>query len=703
MIKRSLLSAFVLAVVFICLIAMACPMQSVARFIPNSPAVAEFLPKDIYSLSGAEVYENGDVKITGGNPNVYLSNINCKTKTIAINFKQPVSESFAAIMYYDTGNGLNESEKIYSSAFKGDDWICFNLPNESQCVAARIDINIEYTFKSINVYDVEPDMILSKIQNPWWEYVLCAVVAIAVCIAVFILDIKFNFFDKMCKSLCNNKFAILKGFIGAVICVALAAGVEFLCGIIFGPSTAGEIFNIYRFLFICGVFLTLAAIAFFVRSVDKKPEKLFLAIILIVGFVMIFASQFGHIAWDVETHYEWALNSSYIGRAYKTEADRFVTTNQDLYWSKESALDNKNNIEFINATNNYVVEEFSYGKRLTHVPSGIFIALARFFGLNYYWIITLGRVPNLLIYAFACYFGMKKLKSGKMILAVLAFLPTNMFVATNFSYDYWLNGFSMLGIAYFVSEMQQPEKQISLKDNIIMCGAIAIACFPKQIYAPLLLIPFFLRKINFEKRKRYYAICVSAFVVLLVLLALRSLSSVMSAGDLRGGSSVGPMQQVKFILGNPFTYAKTLLNFLWSYLSIGSAKDYICNMAYIGYGFGHGIMLSLMIFTAFTDKNKYDTNNKYTLVKGFNLLLLFGVAALVATALYVSFTAVGSDVIRGCQGRYLMPLLLPVMSIIGSEFINNTVNRKWYNGFILSCCALVNFVSVAITMTVKLL
>ena len=120
--------------------------------------------------------------------------------------------------------------------------------------------------------------------------------------------------------------------------------------------------------------------------------------------------------------------------------------------------------------------------------------------MNFYWRLTLGRVPNLLLYAFAIYLGMKKLKSGKMILAVLAFMPTNLFIATNYSYDYLVNSLSMLGIAYFVSEMQQPDKPISLKDNVVMCGSIALACVPKQIYAPLLLVPFFLRKNNFEKK-----------------------------------------------------------------------------------------------------------------------------------------------------------------------------------------------------------
>ena len=40
----------------------------------------------------------------------------------------------------------------------------------------------------------------------------------------------------------------------------------------------------------------------------------------------------------------------------------------------------------------------------------------------------------------------------------------------------------------------------------------------------------------------------------------------------------------------------------------------------------------------------------------------FGVAAVVFTSMYVSYTAVGSDKILGVQGRYFIPLFLPFLS-----------------------------------------
>ena len=43
--------------------------------------------------------------------------------------------------------------------------------------------------------------------------------------------------------------------------------------------------------------------------------------------------------------------------------------------------------------------------------------------------------------------------------------------------------------------------------------------------------------------------------------------------------------------------------------------------------------------------------------------LLIGTSALMASALYVSFTAVGSDTVAGCQGRYLLPLVVPFLAL----------------------------------------
>ena len=49
---------------------------------------------------------------------------------------------------------------------------------------------------------------------------------------------------------------------------------------------------------------------------------------------------------------------------------------------------------------------------------------------------------------------------------------------------------------------------------------------------------------------------------------------------------------------------------------------------------------------------------------------------LVATALYISFTAVGADYIAGCQPRYLLPLLFPTAYFIGVDGVTTKINKN---------------------------
>ena len=92
------------------------------------------------------------------------------------------------------------------------------------------------------------------------------------------------------------------------------------------------------------------------------------------------------------------------------------------------------------------------------------MSLSRFAGLSYYEIVTISKLGSALVFCFVCYLAMRRLKSGKMILAVVAMFPTSLYLASSFSYDYWVNCFTILGMAYFVANLQE-------KDEPIITGA----------------------------------------------------------------------------------------------------------------------------------------------------------------------------------------------------------------------------------------
>ena len=98
---------------------------------------------------------------------------------------------------------------------------------------------------------------------------------------------------------------------------------------------------------------------------------------------------------------------------------------------------------------------------------------------------------------------------------------------------------------------------------------------------------------------------------------------------------------------------------------------------------------------AFTDKCEPDTGlGDRVWVRTVSEGLLAVALVLVATSLYVAYTAVGSGTIEGCQPRYLAPLIFPAMMFLGSGRIRNGMNRPLYNGLILGTAAFVGYAAV---------
>ena len=161
----------------------------------------------------------------------------------------------------------------------------------------------------------------------------------------------------------------------------------------------------------------------------------------------------------------------------------------------------------------------------------------------------------------------------------------------------------------------------------------------------------------------------AVFAVVFVMFVIKSLTSVTSVGDLRGGAGVNSTQQVKYILLTPVGYAKTLLKFLKDYLSIPTTRQYISFFAYLGHGKTAYIFLALLGISVLFDKGENNSFKGSVWISILSVLMFVGMAGLIATALYISFTPVGYDGINGCQPRYLIPLLAPMALTVANPGI----------------------------------
>lgn len=450
------------------------------------------------------------------------------------------------------------------------------------------------------------------------------------------------------------------------------------------------------------VLIGLGSLFLFYRKLFAQKVEL-IVFLIIIGTGTVYATTLPAscgVSWDDEIHYSIPLVMSHLFDRKISEADDMILEDftetalnhanytqeeqQSWYESIDTAYKQGDATDTARSLPRY--------KKLVYIPAAIGLLLGRALHLPYHMTFILGRWCNLLLYAIVIYLALKKLKSGKMIAAVIALLPPNIFMASSYSYDPWMTAFIMYGFCSFFGELQRPEKKIKKKDLIFMILAFFLGVGPKVIYIPLILVVLFLPKEKFQNQRQYriFRGCVIG-VALIVTVSFLEPFIVSNSGviqDNRGGSDIDAAAQVAYIFANPFTYTKTLLKFLTDYISLTSAQSYLTYLHYFGTA-GYSLVLVVLLFvTTFTDREYCDCKVK-VLPRIITLGLSFATMCLVATSMYIAFTGVASDTILGCQYRYVIPFMFPVLYVIGSGHIENKMRREYYNGIILALCSFV--------------
>ncbi len=498
--------------------------------------------------------------------------------------------------------------------------------------------------------------------------------------------------------------------------VVLSFGLERLIAAIFYGNDA---FFWGRYMGVLVVVELAALFVCFRKVVAQKVEIAVLVIVLSVGtlYATALPSSCG-VSWDDEWHYYYPMLLSHVLNPAITEAEMYYMNN-----FPQTALERKNydresqEITYKEIDERYQPQKAALTERtwpryrnLCYLPAAFGLWLGRLAHLPYHMTFMLGRWFNLLFYAILTYLAIRKLKSGKILAAVVTLLPFNLFMASSYSYDPWITAWFLYGFCCFFGELQQPEKKMTTLEWLCMIFAFFIGAGPKLLYIPLLLVTLLMPKEKYaspKQRKVMLAVLACVFVVACVKLLL--LFAAPDAGgiqDTRGGEDIDAIGQIRYIFSHPWEYTKTLLGFLADYVSLKSTLHYITYLHYFTQlepTVFAPLMVALVAAVAITDKGEPDLSVR-ALPRTACIVLSFGVLCLVATSMYVAFTGVGSDTIKGCQYRYIAPTVFPVLYSLGSarlvlwvkekyKFISR-VKREYYNGIVLAICAFVSIHAV---------
>ena len=307
---------------------------------------------------------------------------------------------------------------------------------------------------------------------------------------------------------------------------------------------------------------------------------------------------------------------------------------------------------------------------------------------------------------------MRQLKCGKMVYAIIALLPITLMHVSNYHYFYWTSGLLLMGLGYLVGIIQK--KDIVPRNKlVIMLLALIVACLPRLVYFPIILLCLLIPKKCFKSKNEalIYKIVVIAccFTVASFFIIPTLFGGGLGEGDTRGGSDISPARQLAYILENPVKYLKTFAKFvipfysqnidgqiMHAYINESSFPRFIADYIYLDYRFTDSLYLAythyisssliiiLLIFSVITDRSEDVIYGK--LPGGVAFLLCFTIGSAVITYMYLAFNSVGARTIGGVQTRYVLPLFYPTVAFLGYHkwgLINKYIPAKIYNGSIL--------------------
>lgn len=273
------------------------------------------------------------------------------------------------------------------------------------------------------------------------------------------------------------------------------------------------------------------------------------------------------------------------------------------------------------------------------------------------------RLASLLSYLILVWLAIRLIPSGKWLLLVLAVSPMALFQAATLSPDAISNGIGFLFIAGCLRLAGL--ERIGWKQLGGLIVLVFLLFLAKLNLLPLILLvvlPFTLSKFT---EKRMYAFLLAG-ITLLFLVEVAGWNRIASRNfDSLLLDQANPGAQVLHMLGYPLTFLLIVL------------KDIVRNgLTYFqswinGYGYYYWtppVIISLLYllslgFVIFKESTSAQIDRKLR-----NVLLLVALAGYVTTiaSLYISFAPVGSDQVFGVQGRYFIPLALPLFLIVSS-------------------------------------
>ena len=277
--------------------------------------------------------------------------------------------------------------------------------------------------------------------------------------------------------------------------------------------------------------------------------------------------------------------------------------------------------------------------------------------LTYY----LGRLSNLLFYAFLVFWAIKIIPFYKLPLLCLALLPMSLSLAGAYTCDVAVLGLNFLWVAMLLKTLTSdyPLKIFDKQILTLLCVALLMA-FSKS-YILLLPLIFLLPVCRFKTQKDYI---ISLFLIIFAAIAgllywsfcIKGLT--LNMNDCFANSDL----QIEFIKTHPLQYLSVLIKTFF----IKTPRLYITMVGVLGWQDTKLDWITYIIYPFLIYSGMKAENFNFRFYKWQKAVILLTVIAAVLityTSLYIMWSPVANAVVLGLNGKYFIPLILPLLCL----------------------------------------
>ena len=433
---------------------------------------------------------------------------------------------------------------------------------------------------------------------------------------------------------------------------------------------------------------------FFTKEwIIRNPVPMFAISSMLIGSAMIWGVGTNQVGYDEYVHAKSIYDLSFGTTIETTEAAMQLKGNllPFFYTPEERALIE----EYEQRNNDFSWADISQQSRMVraenrvYYPNALGFKLARFIGADFATSVELAKFGGLICYVAVMCLAIALAERYKIIVAFIGLLPNNLFMACSLTRDMVVTSFLILGTVLLMNEFLEPERKLTWQRVLGILLAFVCGSVSKPIYIVMPLLMLFLGRKKFDNRAQEIllklAVCIVAGLMIYDIFCPTPVATTNHylvtnyayAGDKRstGTSNIGQMQ---YILQNPLVYTVLLLKSMIGMFVESFTTDSFINYGYLGkapilfnwIAFVVGIWISAIRPQGEERKVMSIPNTILT------LLMLFGTAAVVWTSMYISYTAVGSNTIEGVQGRYFIPLFVPLGVCLFTKPKKSRITKK---------------------------